>query len=111
MTVLSKPFSKASKKRALLIAILHVDRGDGSNFSDLSDLEFAHRDAEELRDLLIGMYHLSISVRSISSISASHGYQASDIVLMKDNREHPKHLWPTQQRIVCCFTFHMKSEF
>ncbi|KAG8216776.1 hypothetical protein J3R82DRAFT_7020, partial [Butyriboletus roseoflavus] len=95
LQVSSKPLGK---KRALLIAIRHVHRKAKFNFHHLDNLQFAHRDAEELRDTLIGMRHSLTSDRSISSISASHGYQANDIVLMKDDRSYPKHLWPYSQK-------------
>ena len=57
---LSKPITMTPvpeplrKKRALLIAIQHVHRKARSTFSNLPDLVPAHRDAEALRDLLIG---------------------------------------------------------
>ncbi|KAI9567419.1 caspase domain-containing protein [Boletus coccyginus] len=81
MAILSKPLRK---RRALLIAIQHVHREAGSKFGNLPNLDLAHRDAEALRDFLI----------------ASHGYHADDIILMMDDKNHPKHLWPTHDRIL-----------
>ena len=49
MAALSEPLGK---KRALLIAIQHVSRG--SKFGLLPNLVLTHRDAEALRDFLIG---------------------------------------------------------
>ena len=51
MTAVSRPLSK---KKALLIAIQHVHRKAGSKFGNLHNLDLAHRDAEALRDLLMG---------------------------------------------------------
>ena len=110
MTSLPTPLSSEplGKKRALLIAIRHVHRKARSSFGNL---EFAHRDAEELRDRLIGMCHSITSDRPISSILASHGYQVDDIILMMDDKSYPEHLWPTHGRIVRYFTFHVESGF
>ncbi|KAG8216849.1 hypothetical protein J3R82DRAFT_7111 [Butyriboletus roseoflavus] len=110
---LSIPLSSKpqGKKRALLIAIRHVHRKAGSSFDNLANLEFAHRDAEELRDRLIGMCHSVTSDRSISSVLAFHGYQANDIILMMDDKSYPEHLWPTHERIVRCLTFLAETKF
>ena len=51
MAAVSEPLRK---KRALLIAIQHVHRKARSTFSNLPDLVPSHRDAEALRDLLMG---------------------------------------------------------
>ena len=113
MTDLSAPLSSKSlgKKRALLIAIRHVHRKVESSLGNLANLEFAHRDAEELRNHLIGMYHSVTSDRPISPVPASHGYQVDDIILMMDDKSYPEHLWPTHGRIVRYFTFLVESGF
>ncbi|KAF8549045.1 hypothetical protein OG21DRAFT_645052 [Imleria badia] len=72
------------KKRALLIAIRHVHRKASSKFGNLPDLHLVHRDAEALRDFLIGSY----------------GYRMDDITLMMDDKNHPKHLRPTHNKIL-----------
>ncbi|KAG8216850.1 hypothetical protein J3R82DRAFT_7112 [Butyriboletus roseoflavus] len=72
-------FKPLGKKRALLIAIRHVHRKPESSFSNLANLEFAHRDAEEL---------------------PSHGYQADDVILMMDDKNYPEHLWPIREGIL-----------
>lgn len=70
MNILSKSLSSkpGAKKIALLIAIRHVHRQAGIS---LANLEFAHRDAEELRNALIGMCHLVTSDQPINLIDLS----------------------------------------
>ncbi|KAG9313427.1 hypothetical protein JVU11DRAFT_5748 [Chiua virens] len=72
------------KRRALLVAVRHVRRKIESKFEGLPDLDFAHRDAQAFRDYLITV----------------HGYQADEVTLMMDSREHPKDLWPTREKIL-----------
>ncbi|KAI9461325.1 hypothetical protein HD554DRAFT_2130171 [Boletus coccyginus] len=81
MTTLHKPLGK---RRALLIAIRHVHREAGLKFGNLPNIDLTHRDAKALRDFLI----------------ASHGYHTDDIILMMDDKNHPKHLWPTHGKIL-----------
>ncbi|KAF8137475.1 peptidase C14, caspase domain-containing protein [Boletus edulis] len=72
------------KKKALLIAIQHVTRKAEFKFGNLPDLRLSHRDAKALRELLID----------------SHGYHPDDIILMMDDKNLDKHLWPTRDRVL-----------
>jgi len=72
------------KKRALLIAVRHVRGIPEQHTTGLVNLPWAHRDAKNLKDRLI----------------ASHGYEAEDVILMLDNKDHEKYLWPTYKNIL-----------
>ncbi|KAF8137473.1 peptidase C14, caspase domain-containing protein [Boletus edulis] len=72
------------KKKALLIAVQHVTRKAELKFGKLPDLRLSHLDAKALRECLID----------------SHGYHPDDIILMMDDKNLEKHLWPTHGRVL-----------
>ena len=98
-------------QRALLIAIQHVHREAGSTFGELPNLPLAHQGATALRGFLIRNCHSTASIRSITPFLDSRGYHEDDVTVMMDDKSHPKHLWPTRDRIVRIFTWPVRSLF
>ncbi|KAG1729144.1 peptidase C14, caspase domain-containing protein [Suillus lakei] len=68
--------TNAGNKKALLVAVRSVE--------GFPILHHAHEDAESLKYLLIDKFN----------------YPEANVVLMKDDAMHPKHLWPSRKQIL-----------
>ncbi|KAF9234251.1 caspase domain-containing protein [Melanogaster broomeanus] len=75
----ARPTPSAGGKKALLIGVAHVQ-----GRPKFPRIHFAHRDTRAMRDFLV----------------SKSGYSSNDVIVMLDDRKHPRKWWPTKMKIL-----------